>query len=372
MINKIKAMIIDDSAVIRNIISKILSKNDSIEVVGTAINGKFGLSKINKLQPDIIILDLEMPEMNGIEFLKEREKLGIKIPVIILSAHAKKGAKITLEALSLGASDFILKPTEAGSNIEDTGTKLIEMVLALAKSNSYVPGSADIQSQIQNQINRTPIEMPVLPKVEISQHIRNVSNIPDINIISIGISTGGPNALRDILPKFPENFPIPIVIVQHMPPGFTYEFAVSLDKICKLSVKEAEDDDIVKAGRVLIAPGNKHIKFQKRALATVIKLEETPAVNGHRPSADVLFESTAEVYGGNSLGCIMTGMGKDGAANIGLILQKGGITIAQDQESSVVFGMPKVAIERGNIQMVRSLNKIAETIMSIVLNKTVI
>jgi len=375
MANKIKAMIIDDSALIRNIITKILSSNDSIEVVGTAINGRFGLSKLEKLAPDVIILDLEMPEMNGIEFLKQKEKLGIKIPVIILSAHAKKGAQITLEALSLGASDFVLKPSEVGSSIEETGPKLVEIVLALAKPNSYeVKVNDNVEKQdyhTTSQIKQNfEIQTPV--KFETNKLLKLIKNIPDINIISIGISTGGPNALREILPLFPSDFPVPIVIVQHMPPGFTYEFAASLDKICNLRVKEAEENDVIKQGRILIAPGNKHIRFEKKSLATVIKLDDSQPVNGHRPSVDVLFESTAEIYGSNTLACIMTGMGKDGASNIGLILKKGGITIAQDQETSVVFGMPKVAIEKENIQIVRPLNKISETIINIVINKTII
>nr|HPO48808.1 chemotaxis response regulator protein-glutamate methylesterase [Spirochaetota bacterium] len=357
----------DDSAVIRNVISKILSSNPRIEVVGSAINGRFGLTKINNLKPDIIILDLEMPEMNGIDFLKERDKLGIKTPVIILSAHAKKGAKITLEALSLGASEFIFKPSEMGINIEETSEKLSEMILALAKPNSYV--SKDIKETSLNALNKINIELPSIPKFELEQFTKPVLNIPEIHIVAIGISTGGPNALREILPLFPEDFPAPIAIVQHMPPGFTYEFALSLDQICKLRVKEAEEGDLVKQGRILIAPGNKHIRFIKKSLATVITLDESLPVNGHRPSADVLFESTASIYGENSIGCIMTGMGKDGANNIGLILNKGGITIAQDQESSIVFGMPKVAIEKRNVQLVKPLNKIAETIINIVVKK---
>jgi two-component system chemotaxis response regulator CheB len=371
MTDKIKAMIIDDSALIRNIITKILSGNEAIEVVGTAINGRFGLSKIDKLMPDILILDLEMPEMNGIEFLKEKEKLGIKIPVIILSAHAKKGAQITLEALSLGASDFVLKPSEAGSSIEETGPRLVELVLALAKPRSYIskePQAAQ-QQQYLNQI-KTNFEIAASPKLDITKLIQPIRNIPDINIVSIGISTGGPNALREMLPQFPEDFPVPIAIVQHMPAGFTFEFACSLDKICKLRVKEAEDNDVLKPGRILIAPGNKHIRFEKKSLATVLRLDDSPPVNGHRPSADVLFESTAEIYGGNSLGCIMTGMGKDGAVNIGMIMKRGGITIAQDQESSIVFGMPKVAIEKQNIQIVKPLINISETIINIVMNKS--
>lgn len=373
MLNKIKTMIIDDSALIRNLVAKEISKSNDIEVVGTAINGKFALNKIDKLQPDVLILDLEMPEMNGIEFLKERQKLGIKTPVIILSSHAKKGAKITLEALSLGASDFILKPSEPGVNIEEMGNKLIELIHALVKQYPYIPISEhnNRNQKLTNLLNNKILESLTLPKIEIESHLQPIKNIPDIKIVAIGISTGGPNALRQILPMFPEDFPIPIIIVQHMPPGFTLEFANSLDKICKLKVKEANNDDIVKPGRILIAPGDRHIKFVRKALATVIQLDDSPPLNGHKPSVDILFNSTAEVFSENSIGCIMTGMGKDGATNIGKILQKGGITIAQDQETSVVFGMPKVAIEKNNIQLVRSLNKIPETIINIVINKKI-
>ncbi|HOJ63672.1 MAG TPA: chemotaxis response regulator protein-glutamate methylesterase [Spirochaetota bacterium] len=370
MESKIKVMVVDDSALIRNLVTKELSKSSLIEVVGTAINGRFALNKLDKLQPDIIILDLEMPEMNGIEFLQERQKLGINTPVIILSAHAKKGAKITLEALALGASDFILKPSEPGVNLDEIGNKLIEMIHALAKPLSY---KSILNEKKEEIINLKPLYEPItVPKIDIESHLQPIKRIPDIHIVVIGISTGGPNALREILPLFPENFPVPIAIVQHMPPGFTLEFANSLDKICKLRVKEANNDDIVKPGRILIAPGNRHIKFLKKALATVVQLDDSEPVNGHKPSADVLFESAADVFGENTLACIMTGMGKDGATNIGLILKKGGITIAQDQETSIVFGMPKVAIEKNNIQLVRPLNKIAETIIQIVMNKKIV
>ncbi len=376
MLNKIKVMIIDDSALIRNLVSKELSKASDIEVVGTAINGRFALNKIDKLQPDILVLDLEMPEMNGIEFLKERQRLGIKVPVIILSSHAKKGAKITLDALSLGASDFILKPSEPGVNVEEMGNKLIELIHALAKPYSYIPSleqnRVEENKNLKFQLNNQIFEPFRLARIDVESHLQPINNIPDIKIVVIGISTGGPNALREILPLFPENFPCPIVIVQHMPAGFTLEFANSLDKSCKLRVKEANNDDIVKQGRILIAPGNRHIRFIKKTLATVIQLDDSEPVNGHKPSVDVLFQSAAEVFGENTLACIMTGMGKDGATNIGLILKKGGITIAQDQDTSIVFGMPKVAIEKNNIQLVRPLNKIPETIINIVINKKII
>lgn len=363
MNEKIRVMIIDDSALMRNLIGTTLSNNESINVVGSAINGKFGLKKLNILKPDLIVLDLEMPEMNGIEFLKEKQKLDIKIPVIILSAHAQRGAQITLEALSLGASDFILKPAGSAEEINKTKERLIEMILALGKPNSYKHNDIlfKLPPTIKNEIPK--IELPEIRPKDFLQKIRH---IPDINIIAIGISTGGPNALRSILPVFPKNFPVPIVIVQHMPAGFTFEFAKSLNNVCQLEVKEAEENDIVKSGRVLIAPGDKHLTFDKKKLGVIIKLDDSPPINGHKPSVDVLFASIAEVFGENSIGCIMTGMGKDGARNIGMILQNGGITIAQNQASSIVFGMPKNAIEFGNVQIVSSLEDIPIIIIQIV------
>ena len=368
MSDKIRAMIIDDSALMRNLVSRVLTSCPKIEVAGTALNGKFGLAKLNKLKPDIIVLDLEMPEMNGIEFLKERERLGIKTPVIILSSHARKGAKITLEALDLGASDFILKPSEPGASLENTTDQLVEMVLALAEKGSFSEVEMDNKAIAFNHRQFKKME---IPKLDIEQYLQPVNNIPGIKVISIGISTGGPNALRKILPLFPANFPVPIVIVQHMPAGFTGEFARNLDKACALEVKEAQEFDLVKQGRILIAPGDHHIRFEKKSLATVIRLDTSPPVNGHRPSADVLFKSTAEIYGGNAIGCIMTGMGKDGAAMIGNILETGGITISQDQQSSIVFGMPKVAIMNNNIQLVRPLDRMAETLIDIVVKKSI-
>ena len=375
MSEKINVMIIDDSALMRNLIKTSLSNHDLINVVGTAINGRFGLKKINILKPDIIILDLEMPDMNGIEFLKERKNLGIKIPVIILSAHAQKGAKITFEALSLGASDFILKPSGYANDINKTKDRLIEMILALGRPNFYKHDEAPVEipaeSQKEYQVFKVEIKErpPVIQKIELKDYIQKIKKIPDIEIIVIGISTGGPSALRNILPDFPSNFPIPIVIVQHMPAGFTAEFAKNLNNVCHLEVKEAEDNDVIKPSRILIAPGDKHIIFDKKKLGIVIKLDENPPVNGHRPSVDVLFQSTAEVYGENAIACIMTGMGKDGANNIGMILEKGGITIAQNQETSIVFGMPKIAIESGNIQIISPLTEIPEIIMKIIKKK---
>lgn len=371
MSEKIKVLIIDDSAVIRNLVSKMLSSHPDIEIAGTALNGKFGLSKLETLKPHVIILDLEMPEMNGIEFLKEKKRRGIATPVIVLSAAAKKGTKITLEALQLGASDFVLKPSESNTNLESTKNHLIELVLGFKLPSLAISSSSETkETDVFPKNNPSKIDL-YTDNIEIEEYLKPINRIPDIHIVSIGISTGGPNALREILPLFPANFPAPIVIVQHMPAGFTSEFAIGLNKICNLEVKEAANNDLVVPGRILIAQGGKHLKFEKKAMATVIQIEDGPPVSGHKPSVDVLFESTVMTYGGNSLGCIMTGMGRDGAENIGMILKNGGITIGQDQKSSVVYGMPHIALKLGHLQLVRPLNKIAQAIIDIVVNKTI-
>lgn len=371
MSDKISVLIIDDSATMRRLITKMLSVHPAIEVVGTAMNGRFGLDKMELLKPKLIILDLEMPQMNGIEFLKEKRNRKNNTPVIVLSAVATKGAKITMEALSLGASDFILKPS--GEDMNTVQQNLIKMILSffqdIPKINKETISAVEEISKTTDNVlmtfSKTVTEDP-------EEFLQPISRIPEIKIVVIGISTGGPNALRDILPKFPANFPIPIVIVQHMPPGFTKEFAESLNKICPLQVKEAADNDLVKAGRILIAKGGKHLKFEKKSLSTVVRIVDGDPVSDHKPSVDVMFESAAEVYGSNCLACIMTGMGRDGAENIGKIMNKGGITMGQDKKSCIVYGMPHVALKLKHLQIVRPLDRIAETAISIVTKRTVI
>jgi two-component system chemotaxis response regulator CheB len=356
---KIKVLVVDDSALMRSLIGKIIDSQDDMVVVGKAMNGAFALQKIPILKPDIIILDIEMPEMNGIEFLKEKNKKQLKIPVVVLSSIARKGAKVTFEALSSGASDFITKPTgEVSSNISNVASQLCSLIRAYT-------GHKNIDAR-QTEENETTQAKPV----EIRQKDETLK-YPDtsrgvIEIIAIGISTGGPNALRFFLSKIKKDFRVPIVIVQHMPEGFTAEFAKSLGRACPLDVKEAEEGDLILPGRVFIAPGNRHIKIEKKPLGTMISLNEEKAVNGHRPSAGVLFNTVAQNYGNRAMGVIMTGMGKDGAAEIGEIYKAGGYTIAQDEESSIVFGMPRVAIENGFIRKVLPLDEMADFITNLI------
>ena len=368
---KISVLICDDSALMRNLISRMVEADPELSVAGKAMNGKFALAKIETLHPDVIVLDLEMPEMNGIEFLKERKNRGIKIPVIILSSVAQKGARITMEALALDAEDFILKPSSGSSDIGSVQEQLTNTIKAYGykykRSQGYVshPSRPSIHTRDLDSIAHR-IPAPPLPKAEKKPEINRQPLTKQIDVVALGISTGGPNALREVFAGINPALPVPILVVQHMPAGFTKEFAASLDRICPLDVKEAEDGDLLKPGRVLIAPGDSHIELEQKKLATVVRLSQAPLRSGHRPSADFLFESVAKVFGGRTLAVIMTGMGKDGATEIGKIYQAGGITIAQDQESCVVFGMPRVAIENGFADHVVPLADMAETINRLV------
>jgi two-component system chemotaxis response regulator CheB len=351
----IRVLIIDDSSLMRKLISSFFSDTADIEVVGTAMNGRFGLHKMGTLAPDVIILDLEMPEMNGIEFLKEKKRRHVDTPVIILSSHAERGAKVTMEAIAAGASDFLLKPaTDQGQSLPDVAEQLIQLVRiygALARKKTRPP---EIEKPVP--LIKLPLKEPI-PPVRKKTPLRKPERT---DVIAIGVSTGGPNALRSILPQLRPDLNLPILIVQHMPAGFTEEFAYSLNRICPLKVKEAEDGDVVAGGRIFIAPGDRHIVVRERPLANVIELDDSDPVHGHKPSAEMLFTSVARVYRNRSCALIMTGMGKDGAEAIGNVYEEGGITLAQDEGTSVVFGMPKVAIGLGYIHHILPLPAIPE------------
>ncbi len=373
----ISVLVVDDSALMRNMLKKIISTDEELNVVGVAMNGRFATQKIPMLMPEVIVTDLEMPDMNGIDFLKWRQEEEVDIPVIVLSAHAKEGASITMEALALGASDFITKPQGTGPDeLRELGTHLINLLKAYghnyrrrvgrvptaAPAPTYrePPSRTPAPATHPAETVRSPLIRDHMPKTEGREGVLNMSGLrgrPEM--IAIGISTGGPNALRQVFAQISPRMPLPIVVVQHMPAGFTKEFANSLDKISPLEVKEAQDGDLLKPGRILIAPGDRHVEVEKRKLATVIHLSDAPPQNGHKPSAGVLFDSVSRNFGENSIAVIMTGMGKDGAAEIGGIFSRGGMTLAQDEASSVVFGMPRVAIENKNIREVVSLNNMA-------------
>ncbi|MFP3091332.1 chemotaxis response regulator protein-glutamate methylesterase [Treponema sp. TIM-1] len=359
----------------RNLISKMVEATPGLKVAERAMNGVFALQKIPRVNPDVIVLDLEMPEMNGIEFLKERKKRGITIPVIILSSIARRGAEITMEALALGASDFIQKPS--GSISEDIHTvkdTLVGMLLGYGGQyrrtqgkktpapepvkKTEAPPALTEAHKIASALGTMLPQVPAKPPTP----IRKPGNT---EVIAIGISTGGPDALRVVFSKLDADLKQPILVVQHMPAGFTTEFAKSLDRICPLDVKEAEEGDLIQPGRILIAPGNKHLEVERKSTNFFVRLSDDPLVSGHRPSADVLFASVAMTYTNHALGVIMTGMGRDGAQQLGTIYKEGGITLGQDETSAVVYGMPRVAFELGHVMEQVSLEKMASRICAI-------
>lgn len=376
----IKVLIVDDSALMRSLIGKIIDGTPGLTVADKAMNGRFALQKLERVQPDIIVLDLEMPEMNGIEFLRERKRLKIDIPVIILSSIAKEGARITMDCLELGASDFVTKPSGSESaNLATVASQLVEFLQAYGrqyqlkkqsvagiKTASTAPAPHYIhtlqpQTAPQTHTVASSTSIFAAPSEEAGKPTQ-VRQPGKLEIIAIGISTGGPNALREVFAELDPNLPQPIVVVQHMPPGFTYEFANSLNKICPLEVKEAQEGDLVKPGRILIAQGGKHLLVEKKPLGVIAHISDAPPQSGHRPSADVLFASVAEQFQNRALGIIMTGMGKDGAASLTRLYQEGSRTIGQDEASAIVYGMPRVAYEMGGVMEQVSLSNMASVI----------
>jgi len=307
------------------------------------MDGAFGLKKIEDLKPDVVTLDLEMPRMDGMEMLRQITRKS-NVPVIIVSALSTEGATATFKALALGAFDFVAKPRDAASaHMDEIAQDLILKIKAAVKS----------------KVRPTPTELSHQPRpTKTGLRMRREPT----KIVVIGISTGGPNALQYLMARLPGDFAGSIIVVQHMPEGFTSMFAKRLDESCAIDVKEAQSGDLLIAGRALICPGNRHIKVRRMQLGNTVVLTDDPRVNGHRPSVDVLFRSVALEFGSRSIGVLMTGMGEDGAAALGLIQSAGGLTIAQSEESCVVFGMPKAAIERGHVMRVVPLDMLANAL----------
>jgi len=346
MSEQLRVLVVDDSALMRKLIPQILNADSSIQVVGTAMDGSFGLKKIEELKPHVVTLDLEMPGMNGLDTLKEIMRRH-RLPVIVVSSHSTNGASITLKALSLGAFDFVAKPADVSSRMGEIAQELIGKIKAAAQSAGGGPKG-----------------LPVFETHKGQGKAAAIPNAVPTKIVAIGISTGGPQALQYLLPQLPADFPGTILVVQHMPENFTDMFARRLDEICAIRVKEAQSGDILQPGRALICPGNRHIKVKKLPLGEVAVLGDDPKMNGHRPSADILFRSVAEEFGGRSLALLMTGMGDDGAEGLGAVKAAGGVTIAQSEDSCVVYGMPKAAIERGYATRVIPLDAMLSTLMA--------
>lgn len=363
----IKAVVVDDTIVYRKIVGDVLKEIPGVEVVGTANNGKIALSKIKTLKPDMITLDIEMPEVNGIEVLQELRKMDRPPIAVVLSTLTQEGSEMTIRALELGAFDFVPKP-EAGKmtdNVSRVKTAIEPIINVIKRRKGGMTAFGKAGKTTGLRPSRPAPPKPLKPRVKIPKAplIRSKSEI-----IGIGISTGGPNALTRMIPMLPENLKAPVLIVQHMPPMFTASLANSLNNKSKLEVKEAAEGDVIEPGRVYIAPGGKQMKIVAGAdgLTRKVKITNDPPENSCRPSVDYLFRSIAQHYVGRSTGVIMTGMGSDGTKGLAQMKKNGSTVIAQDEESCTVFGMPKEPIETGLADIIAPLDRIAEEIIKTV------
>lgn len=351
----IKVLVVDDSAFMRKMISDMLESDPRIEVVAKVRNGQAAVDKVKELDPDVVTLDVEMPIMDGIEALKMIMKESPR-RVIMLSSSTKEGAETTIQAMENGAIDFVSKPSGAISiDIHKIKEELIEKVIQAAT----IP--------LTKLTSRQKLEVPPPASVEAINHIpkefRGSKKLGPKGIVAIGTSTGGPKALQQVLTKLPETFDRPILIVQHMPKGFTKSLSERLNQLSKITVKEAENGEIVQKGVAYIAPGGYHLKVRKMGTSLVIDLDQSELVNGHRPSVDVMFDSLAALPNQDVMAVILTGMGSDGAKGLVRLKQNDAIAIAESEETSIVFGMPRAAIATNQVDIVANLDDIAGEII---------
>ncbi len=350
---KARVLIIDDSAVIRRLLTDALSGEPAIEVVGTAANGKIALAKIPQVNPDLVTLDIEMPEMDGLQTVREIRKVYPKLPVIMCSTLTQRGAVATLQALSSGASDYVTKPANVGSV-----TAALEMVQAqlIPKIKAFCPWTSPAAFP------------PSSGRGSAAAIAGNLKGRTDavgrqIDIIAIGVSTGGPNALTEVFRRLPAELPVPVVIVQHMPAVFTKYLADRLNDVSPLSVREATSGEVLQAGKAWLAPGDYHMALARTSSGIAIRLHQGPPENSCRPAVDVLFRSVAEIYGSRSLAAVLTGMGQDGLRGCEAIRERSGIVLAQDEPSSVVWGMPGAVVRHGLADEILPLAEIAPALV---------
>ena len=365
MLNKkIKVLVVDDTIVYRKAVSDVLAEIPGVEVAGVAHNGKIALSKIRSLKPDLITLDIEMPEMNGIEVLKQLQKEAPDVSAIMVSTLTAEGGAMTMKALELGAYDFLLKPNT--TNINDSRRELRTMLSPLIKA--FQSGRTAVGTGIKTKMREVEADSPIKQPVGRKPGAAAVRRRRKSEIITIGISTGGPNALTRMMPMLPADIGVPILIVQHMPPVFTKSLAESLNKKCVITVKEGEEGEPIKANTAYIAPGGKQMKLAASSdgLKRLIKLTNDPPENSCRPSADYLFRSVADYYVGRTTAVIMTGMGSDGTKGLEILKNKDTVIIGQDKNSCIVYGMPKAPAEKGLIDIVAPLDRIATEIVKTV------
>ena len=339
----IRILVVDDSVVIRHLLSDTLAGDPGLQVVGVASDGRIALSKIAQLKPDLVTLDVEMPVMNGLETLAAIRSEDKKLPVIMFSTLTERGAAVTLDALAMGASDYATKPSNTGKTdvaIERIRNELIPKIKALCGVRSAKPAVRAAPS-------------PPRPRLRVNRRV---------DVVAIGTSTGGPNALAEVLPRIPDEFPVPIVIVQHMPPIFTRLLAERLAGQCEITVREGASGAVLYPGEAWIAPGDFHMNVVQAGVNWRLTVNQAPPENSCRPSVDVLFRSVAAAFGPNVLGVVMTGMGADGVLGAEAIRASGGEVIVQDEASSVVWGMPGLVYSSGFADGVYPIERLAPEI----------
>ncbi|MBZ5575785.1 MAG: chemotaxis response regulator protein-glutamate methylesterase [Acidobacteriia bacterium] len=348
--NRIRVLVVDDSVVIRRLVTHALAEDPVLEVAGFASDGAIALSRIPQLNPDVITLDIEMPGMDGLETLRHIRENYPQIRVVMFSTLTERGAGITLQALALGADDYVAKAANVGS-LDRSMASLRSELIPKIKQFFYIAGSTP-----------PPASRPAPPKPPPAAAIP-VPVVRDRQVVAIGVSTGGPNALSAIVPQFPPDFPLPILIVQHMPPLFTRLLAERLQTVTKLRVEEAAEGSPVLPNKILIAPGDYHMRVSRRDGKPLVTLSQGPPENSCRPAVDVLFRSVGEVYGGSVISAILTGMGQDGLRGTEVLKAQGAYVIAQDEDSSVVWGMPGAVVGAGLADRVVPLDGVVPEIL---------
>jgi two-component system, chemotaxis family, protein-glutamate methylesterase/glutaminase len=377
-VTRIRVLIVDDSVVIRRLVSDVLSGDPGIEVVGTAPNGKLALTKLAQLAPDLLTMDIEMPEMDGISAVRAMRASGSKLPVIMFSTLTERGASATLDALEAGASDYVTKPANVGSvaqSMEQVRAQLIPKIKALLpRGGTGTPGPVGIQRPLAGQPGLAGRAGAAAPGAGLAGAHRagrtgpvetaaRVKRDSPYRLLAVGCSTGGPEALSRFLAGFPADLPVPVVVVQHMPPVFTRQFAGRLDRQHKVRVLEAAGGEVLEPGTVYIAPGDFHLELVARGAAVVTRLQQGPPENFCRPAVDVLFRSAATVFGGDVLGVVLTGMGADGRRGSEQLVARGSSVVVQDEATSVVWGMPGAVAGAGLAEEVLALDDLGPAVL---------